>query len=298
MSSINYQQCPLCHSTDIHSVFNVKDYTVSKEFFEVWHCNQCSFRFTQNIPDIEDIGKYYQSATYVSHSDTQEGVINKLYHIVRNYTLQSKRKLIEQVSRKNKGSLLDIGAGTGAFVNMMKLAGWEITGLEPDATARQNALNKYGVQLQLPSTLYELPENNFDAITMWHVLEHVHDLHGYIECCKSILKNDGRLIVAVPNYTSKDAAIYREYWAAYDVPRHLYHFSPGSMQQLMQAHGLVIESYKPMWFDSFYVSMLSEQYKNHKGSLIKAFANGTSSNIKCLANAQHCSSVIYIARKQ
>jgi 2-polyprenyl-3-methyl-5-hydroxy-6-metoxy-1,4-benzoquinol methylase len=294
---ISYSHCPSCASTSIHKALSVKDYTVSNKVFEIWHCDNCSFRFTQNIPVIKEIGTYYQSNAYVSHSDTQEGFINKLYHTIRNYTLQSKRKLIQSSTKKQTGTLLDIGAGTGAFANAMKIAGWEVTGLEPDEKARKNALNKYHLNLLLPETLYHLPKNTFDAITMWHVLEHVHDLHGYMNCFKNILKQDGRLLIAVPNYTSYDAKHYEECWAAYDVPRHLYHFSPKCMQQLMQQYGFIIEAYKPMWFDSFYVSMLSEQYKNGRGAIVKAFFNGLISNFNCLFNSQLCSSVIYVLKK-
>lgn len=297
MSVINYSQCPCCGSNNIHQALSAQDYTVSKDIFEIWHCNDCSFRFTQNIPVMEEIGKYYQSNAYVSHSDTQEGLVNKMYHIVRNRTLQSKRKLIQFFTKKKSGVLLDIGAGTGAFAHTMKVAGWDVTGLEPDVIARQNAFNKYQLHLQLPDELYGLSANCFDTITMWHVLEHVHDLHGYIDCFKKILKADGKLIIAVPNYTSKDAATYKEYWAAYDVPRHLYHFSPASMRQLMQQYGFVIESYKPMFFDSFYVSLLSEQYKNGEGHWVKAFFNGLLSNLNCLLNPTLCSSVIYVIKK-
>ena len=298
MSLINYTQCPVCKSADISKCLSAKDFTVTQEVFDIWHCDQCTHRFTQNIPDANSIGKYYQSAAYVSHSDTNEGLINRLYHLVRNYTLQTKRRLIEKESGLLNGNLLDVGAGVGAFTNEMKQSGWNITGLEPDETARKNANEKYQLQFQLPENLYALPENNFDVITMWHVLEHVHELHGYIETFHRILKADGTLIIAVPNYTSYDASCYKEYWAAYDVPRHLYHFSPKSMETLAQLKGFTVKAFKPMWFDSFYVSMLSEQYKNGKGNIIKAFFAGLISNIKSIGNAKNCSSVIYVMKKK
>ena len=141
----------------------------------------------------------------------------------------------------------------------MQEAGWKVTGLEPDATARQVAINKFGLQMDDPETLFSLPPDSLDVITMWHVLEHVHNLQGYLEKYYSILKSTGKLIIAVPNYTSHDATHYAEHWAAYDVPRHLYHFSPVSLERLAKLKGFKIEAYKPMWYDSFYVSMLSEQ---------------------------------------
>ncbi|MFL9482652.1 class I SAM-dependent methyltransferase [Chitinophagaceae bacterium LWZ2-11] len=297
MTNIIYRQCPACGSNSILKQLSAKDYTVSQTDFEIWHCDSCTLRFTQNVPDAANIGSYYQSSNYVSHSDTKKGFINRLYHVVRNYTLQSKRKLVEKVTGIHAGALLDIGSGTGYFAHTMQHAGWKVTGLEPDSSARNVAIEKYAMHLQSPEVLYTLPNDSFDAITMWHVLEHVHDLHGYWDKFGSLLKKDGRLIIAVPNYTSYDAQTYNEYWAAYDVPRHLYHFSPESLQLLAQQKGFTVEAYKPMWFDSFYVSMLSEQCKNGKGNLPGALVKGFISNLKTMNDSKKCSSVIYVLRK-
>jgi 2-polyprenyl-3-methyl-5-hydroxy-6-metoxy-1,4-benzoquinol methylase len=294
---ITYNQCPVCSSTNIKEVLRAKDYTVSKELFSVWHCNACTCRFTQNIPSAEDIGAYYQSADYVSHSDTKKGVINKLYHTVRNYTVQKKKQLIEKLSEKKRGSLLDVGAGTGAFAAIMLEAGWNVSGLEPDATARENALTNHQLQLQTLDALFSFNDKQFDVITLWHVLEHVHELHQYIETFHRILKDDGTLIVAVPNYTSYDAQVYKEFWAAYDVPRHLYHFSPAAMKQLMQQQNFKVVQCKPMWFDSFYVAMLSEHYKTGHNNFLRAAWNGITSNTKAMSDARKCSSVIYVIKK-
>lgn len=294
---INHTLCPFCQSAAIQPVLAVRDHTVSKELFEVWHCDGCSNRFTQLVPDVASIGPYYQSAAYISHSDTNKGLVNRLYHLVRNYTLRSKRKLIRRVTGKEKGLLLDVGAGIGAFAHTMREAGWEVTALEPDEKARQRAQEKYGLELQSPETLYQLPDAQYDAITLWHVLEHVHDLHGYLQVFARILKPGGKLIIAVPNYTSYDATVYQQYWAAYDVPRHLYHFSPAGMELLGQQKGFRLETTLPMWFDSLYVSMLSEQYKNGKSNLPGALRTGIWSNVKTLSNAKKCSSVIYVFSK-
>lgn len=295
---ISYKHCPCCGSASIFPVLSVKDHTVSGEVFEIWHCDECTARFTQHVPTAELIGPYYQSAAYVSHSDTAKGLVNRLYHLVRNRTLQSKRKLLQKVTGKQTGKILDVGAGTGAFVHTMQQAGWEVTGLEPDDTARQNATKKHGLDLLPPGQLFHFTEPQFDAITMWHVLEHVHDLHGYLQQFQKILKPGGHLVIAVPNYTSYDAKVYKEFWAAYDVPRHLYHFSPKSMVILGNEKGFDLADTKPMWFDSFYVAMLSEQYRNESGNLIGAVWNGMISNIKTLFNKNRCSSVIYIFTKK
>lgn len=296
--SIHYENCLCCGSAAISKSFSCKDFTVSNEVFEVWRCSNCTFKFTQDIPSAAEIGPYYQSNEYVSHSDTKEGLVNRLYHLVRNYTLKAKRNLVADVTGIKHGVLLDVGAGTGAFAHTIQTAGWNVTGLEPDETARKNAESNYKLQLQEPETLYQLPPATFDAITMWHVLEHVHDLNGYLQKFEQILKPTGRLFVAVPNHCSYDAEHYKENWAAFDVPRHLYHFSPKSMQVLLERMGLVLEAVKPMWFDSFYVSMLSEKYKKGKDSLISAVWTGLKSNLKAYSDTKRCSSVIYIISKK
>ncbi|MEO8109123.1 MAG: class I SAM-dependent methyltransferase [Ginsengibacter sp.] len=276
-------------------VFTVKDYTVSLEDFEIWECKHCTLRFTQNIPEVEEIARYYQSENYISHSDTQEGFINKLYHQVRKKTLLKKKNLVKKLTGKKNGSILDIGSGTGAFLNTMQLANWQVKGIEPDEMARKKSLELYGVQLNAAEDLYTLPANSFDAITMWHVLEHVHDLHGYINQVNDLLRPGGKIFIAVPNYTCYDEEVYKEYWAAYDVPRHLYHFSPKAMKELLELHGLSIDSVRPMWYDSFYVSLLSEKYKTGKSNPARAFLNGMISNSKAMLNIKKCSSVIYVA---
>lgn len=295
---IHYSKCPVCDSSSIVPQLRAVDNTVSKERFEIWHCNNCSLRFTQDIPEQEAIGAYYASDAYVSHSDTKEGLVNKLYHRVRKITLRSKYKLVTRETRLSAGSILDIGCGTGAFLNTMEERGWRITGLEPDPTARARAKELYHITAMEPQELYKLPAGNFDAISMWHVLEHVHDLHGYVEQLSRLVTDTGRIFIAVPNYTSYDAGVYGENWAAYDVPRHLYHFSPQSMEKLLNGHGLKLLRYRPMWFDSIYVSMLSEQYKRGKGNLPAACWNGFLSNLKALGNPRKCSSVIYVIGKE
>ena len=292
---ILYNSCPCCGQKNIAPLLSAEDYTVSHKRFEIWECKNCTLRFTQNAPDSVEIGAYYQSENYISHSDTNEGFINRLYHKVRIRTLIQKRKLVETGTGKTTGSILDLGCGTGAFLHTMEEAGWEITGLEPDEGARKKALELYGLHLNISQKLFSLPAGSFDAITMWHVLEHVHELHAYIKRLKELLNPGGKLFIAVPNYTCYDAKIYKEYWAAYDVPRHLYHFSPASMNTFLSLHGMHLNSIKPMWYDSFYVSMLSEKYKTGKPHYLKAFIEGGISNFKALVNKQKCSSVIYIA---
>jgi 2-polyprenyl-3-methyl-5-hydroxy-6-metoxy-1,4-benzoquinol methylase len=293
MRLIYYNSCPLCGSSNIREVLTAQDYTVSGEKFEIWHCGHCTGRFTQNVPSSGRIGRYYQSQEYISHSETRKGLINRLYHSVRKITLRSKANWIKAATGLKQGQLLDIGSGTGAFLHYMQQNGWKASGLEPDEQARQNALKLYKVTAQPVEQLFSLPPASFDAITMWHVLEHVHEVHAYLQQIGTLLKPEGAVLIAVPNYTSPDAEHYGAAWAAYDVPRHLYHFSPMAMEQLLKQHNLQIVKKHPMVFDAFYVSLLSEKYKTGHGRLLAGAWNGLLSYRKALKETDRCSSIVY-----
>ena len=297
MSLIHYNSCPSCFSDKLQLALKAVDHTVSHETFEIWQCQQCGLRFTQNVPDAEAIGHYYRSDNYISHTNTNKGLVNRLYHMVRKQTLSDKYRLISSATRSKQGKLLDIGAGTGAFVAHMQENGWEVTGLEPDEVAREKARTDHRVQLLEMDHLSSFASESFDAITLWHVLEHVHDLHPYLDRLKTLIKRDGRIFIAVPNYTAYDAVVYQGAWAAYDVPRHLYHFSPDSMEDLLDKHGLQLQFSQPMWYDSLYISLLSEKYRNGHGNTLKAVWNGVVSNLKAFVDKSKCSSLIYVISK-
>jgi SAM-dependent methyltransferase len=290
---IHYTHCPACNGTQLLPVMDVIDYTVSGESFPIVECASCTLRFTQDVPGPDAISPYYKSEDYVSHSNASRGFINRVYYSVRTRTMKRKRRLVEKGTGKNKGQILDYGSGVGTFADEMKQHGGSVTGLEPDEDARAVAASQYGLKLQDTKMLFDLAPGTFDAITLWHVLEHVHDLSACILQLKKLLKADGRIFIAVPNYTSADAEIYKELWAAYDVPRHLYHFSPQSVQALMERFGLKVISYTPMWYDSFYISLLSSKYKKGKTSWVEAIFNGSRSNLRALGNPKKASSVIY-----
>ncbi|WP_225321277.1 class I SAM-dependent methyltransferase [Rhizosphaericola mali] len=295
---IHYTACPICNSKNIAFALEAEDYTVSHKKFPIWKCEDCTGCFTQDVPDLEHIGPYYNAEAYVSHSDTKKGIINRLYHSIRKITLKQKRNLVQEESKLKSGKLLDIGAGTGAFAHQMNISGWTVTGLEPDEIARQNALKLHGLNLLPSDQLFSFPTESFDVVTMWHVLEHVHSLHEYMDAIKKILRPNGVAMIAVPNYTSYDAQHYGVYWAAWDVPRHLYHFSPKSMSTLAEEHGMEVVHHIPMIFDSYYVSMLSEKYKNGKYKNLSAFINGNESNTKAQRDPKKFSSVIYVIKKK
>jgi SAM-dependent methyltransferase len=287
--------CPVCKSEQIRFALKAMDHTVSGEYFEIWECSHCSLRFTRNAPPPEEIGRYYQSENYISHSNTRKGLVNTLYHRVRNHTMHSKCRLLCSVTGLKQGAHLDLGAGTGAFVQYMNGKSWNSQGIEPDETARRRALADHQTSLLPQEAFQTLPSGSFDAITLWHVLEHIHDLHPSLQQIKKLLRPSGKLFIAVPNYTGYDGRKYRENWAAYDVPRHLYHFSPASMKYLLEANGFKLIRILPMWFDSFYISLLSEKYATGHPSLFKGFLAGAISNMKAVTGKGLCSSLIYVA---
>jgi len=292
----NLDTCPVCKSSSFKNSLVCKDYTVSQESFNIVVCEACGFNFTNPRPEDTIIGNYYKSEDYISHSDTKKGLISQLYHIVRNYTLNKKVNLINHfVSR---GTILDYGCGTGMFLKTCLDNDWKCYGIEPDSDAIKLATRKELNVFQSKELLNSFDSNLFfDAITLWHVLEHVTDLDDTLNFFKSKLKTNGVLVIAVPNHKSFDAQLYKEHWAAYDVPRHLYHFHKETVEKLLGNFGFTLVNTKPMRFDSFYVSMLSEKYKTGKINYFKAFINGLTSNLKAKSSADY-SSVIYVFKKK
>jgi len=299
LSYMNHlKQCAVCGGERFHTFLKGKNYRMDGERFDIVECDSCSFRFTNPIPTEEKIGAYYDPGNYVSHSETKKGLVNFLFHQVRKITLSAKYKLI---SKHAKGKhLLDIGCGSGRFIEFVKQKGWSVKGLEPDEETRAFCL-KNGLDVSPASELGDQSENAYDIITMWHVLEHVYHLNKDIESISKTLKQDGTLFVAVPNCASYDAQKYGEHWAAYDLPIHLHHFRKENVEQLFQKHGMKVVDTLPMKFDSYYISLISEQYKSGKDSLgigmmIKGFWTGLVSNLK--AKKGTYSSQIYVIKHQ
>jgi len=294
MSKFNVQQCPVCDGKTFSPFLTCTDFFVSGEQFRIKQCNSCGFKITENIEDEDNIGPYYQSENYISHSNTSKGIVNSVYHSVRKYMLDRKRRLVEKATGIRNGDILDVGTGTGFFLNEMKENGWQVTGTEKSSDAREFAKKEFNLD-NLPSEkLFTLNKNSFDAITLWHVLEHIHLLNENMETFARLLKNDGKLIIAVPNHESSDAKHYKEFWAAYDVPRHIWHFAPKQMKQLGEKHGFKLALLHTMPFDSFYVAMLSEKYKKSKLALFKGIFFGKISWLNSAFNTSKCSSVIYV----
>lgn len=269
-----------------------KDYSVSKEVFDLHHNPEYDMLLTFPKPSLEQLSRYYESEDYISHTDGRRSLFEKIYQFVKGITLKRKLKLINSISQK--GHLLDIGAGTGDFLSIAKKDTWKVVGIEPNQKAKSIAMNK-GVDFV--KNLNELEDNTFDVITMWHVLEHVPNLEEYIEQLKRLVKPQGKIIIAVPNFKSYDAKYYREYWAAFDTPRHLWHFSKKSIELLFAKQNLKLIDILPMKFDSYYVSLLSEKYKNGKMNFLNAVWVGWKSN-RYGSKKKEYSSHIYILKNE
>ncbi len=292
------KECPACGSENHSFVRKCKDFTVSAEIFSIVQCNSCSLLFTNPRPDNMEISRYYESKDYISHSNSDAGLFNKAYKLIRNYSIRKKLQLIEEHHSGTQKFLLDIGCGTGEFLNACQNAGWTVKGIEPSHNAREQAKKNWSLNVFEESGINKLIEQEKqNVITMWHVLEHVHALKTRLGQVNSLLAKDGLFIVAVPNPTSWDAKYYEENWAAYDVPRHLYHFSPDVLKKIVSNFGFKHIASKPMPFDAFYVSILSEKYKTGKSGLFSALKSGLLSNSKAGKSAESYSSVIYIFRK-
>ena len=269
----------------------VKDYSVSQEIFDLYYDEELDMLITDPQPSLENLGKYYESVDYISHTDSKRSLFEKCYHFIKSIALKNKLNLVNSL-QPAKGSILDIGAGTGDFLSVVKENGWNTIGVEPSEKAKAIAKNK-GVAFVDQTS--ELENNSFDIITMWHVLEHVPNLDNQLKELKRLLKPNGNLIIAVPNFKSFDAKHYGNFWAAYDVPIHFWHFSKTAIKRLFAKEDMELVQVLPMKFDSFYVSLLSEKYKTGKMNFIKAFFIGLQSNWKAKKNFEY-SSHIYVLK--
>lgn len=295
---IAVESCPACNGKGFVPFLVCKDHTVSRETFQLLQCDQCGLVITTPRPDSDQLGRYYISEEYISHTNKSASIIDTVYLRARRLTLRWKLRLLQTYSKPVAGTLLDYGCGTGEFLAAAKQNGYTVAGVEPSQGAREKALTITNAPIY--GELQSLQTKTFDIITLWHVLEHVPDVNSVIDQLCAKLTHNGTIFIAVPNHNSADGKHYGTNWAGYDVPRHLWHFSKRTMNLLLGNHGLQIRHLVPMKLDAYYVSLLSEKYIDGKQTvtnMMRAFLKGASSNIKARKTGEY-SSLIYIAQKK
>lgn len=293
-SNNNPERCPLCDGTDLKEYLRTKDYFLSGEEFTLIKCNQCQLIFTTPFPAENELAGYYKSEQYYSHKTDQKSFTKTIYHFARRINIKSKYRLVNKLI--HPGKVLEFGSGSGELLYYFKKKGWNVTGIEPDKTSREFAKHEYDLNIVSENTPETIVNNSFDLVMLWHVLEHVYNLNEKVLEINKLLKNNGLLVLAVPNIESFDARKYGAQWAAIDVPRHLYHFTKHSLTFLLNKHGFSIREILPMKLDAFYVSLLSERYRHSKLSWFSASLNGLRSNLRGSIDKNY-SSMIFVAEK-
>ena len=282
--------------SELVTYLTVKDHSVSGEEFELLVNNEFGFLETHPQPASDKLPEYYKSDDYISHTDSKRNLLEKAYHVVRNISLKRKLKLINSFASEDK-KLLDVGCGTGDFLQIAQQVNWTVTGIEPNEEARKIANSKTNNSVFNVKQLLEFEKQSFDVITLWHVLEHLPNLNEHVSILKSLLKEKGNLIIAVPNYKSYDAMYYKNFWAAFDAPRHLWHFNQESVAKLFANENMEVVEILPMKFDAYYVSLLSEKYKSGWMNIFNAIRVALISNLKAKGTGEY-SSLIYVIKKR
>ncbi|MBQ0129877.1 MAG: methyltransferase domain-containing protein [bacterium] len=288
-------KCPWCQSEKAHTHLSLKDYFLTQESFDIIVCEDCGLLYTTPKPSDEKLGDYYKSEAYYSHQENKKGFIPRVYEAVKSVNL--KHKIAIATQGKEPGRLLDIGCGVGDFLHYAEQNGWQCTGAEPSEDASSIAKKRIKAEIMLPKDLEKLPDESFDVITMWHVLEHVSDLQWQVNQLNRLLKKGGRLVIALPNFRSYDAQYYKDKWAAYDVPRHLNHFSQDSIAKIFNINGLIQNPTQKLVWDAFYISFMSEKYRQKSLPLLRGIYRGMISNLRARKSGEW-SSLVYVFEKR
>ena len=288
-------KCPWCGSEKAQINLWLKDEFLTKEDFHICECLNCGLQYTMPRPSKDKIGNYYKSEEYYSHQENKKGFIPRLYETVKKINLKHKYTLATKGLAK--GKLLDIGCGVGDFIHTAEQKKWDCMGVEPSDDAKAIARKRVKANIVNSIELEQIPDNTFDLITMWHVLEHVDDLKWQVEQLERLIKPNGRIVIAVPNYKSYDGQFYKEYWAAYDVPRHLNHFNKQVITKIFKTKKLELMKTEKLIWDAYYISFMSEQYRIHKFPLIRGAYRGLVSNCKARRSGEW-SSMVYVFEAQ
>lgn len=294
---VHLDKCPVCLSDRITLYLKTFDRLHSGEEFSLFRCQACNFIFTQDHPDEKEAGKYYESDDYIAHNDRAGGAYNKIYLIIRSIMIKRKKRMVRKITYLKSGNLLDVGSGTGYFAGVMKRAGWNVTCIEPNKRARDFAAEVFNLNMISYDQTTSLPDSCFDCITLWHVLEHLHNPYDYIATLKKLLKPSGIMMVALPNSNSLDSHHYVHNWAAWDTPRHLWHFNPDNFRLFSGKAGLHISEVKSLPFDVFYISILSERNRGTAFPLIKGMIKGLLFTMRTFFRKDKSSSQVFVLHK-
>ena len=325
MKLLSFQTCPLCDSKKIAPFLTCRDTLTHRGEFTIASCGECGFRFTNPYPSAEDIHVFYDTPDYTPVSNSKEGLLNKGYHLARRVMLRAKRRLVQRLvgrglrsapprgsnqafhetslepqggaERSPRPTLLDIGCGTGEFLATMKQAGWSVQGVEPYEPAKNSAIKNFQIPVTDLAGQSSLPDHAYDVITLWHVLEHAHDLHRSMAEISRLLKPGGLVLIGVPNCDSWDAKFYGAHWAAYDTPRHLFHFNPATMRRLATRHNFEVASIHPLFFDPIYIPLLTEKKRADKNVLRGVYA-AIRSFIFSLFYPAKCTAIAYVLKSE
>ena len=267
----------------------IKDHFLSQETFEVKPSMYPGILETVPKPSEDKLADYYDSLDYISHQTQSKSLKDKIYQSVKSLMIQRKKSQILKFYKT--GKILDIGAGTGDFLEAFEDDKWEKFAIEPSEKLHPVFKQK---NILRQNELSNFDDDSFEIITLWHSLEHISNLEHTLLEIKRILKPKGVIFIAVPNHKSYDAKFYKTYWAAWDVPRHLWHFSRTGLKTLFSDYHLKCIQEKAMPFDSYYVSLLSETYRPN-GLKVRAFLIGLLSNLKASINNEY-SSITYVLK--
>ena len=290
--------CPACDAADTADLFNAKDHLVSGREFLIRRCNNCGMGWTVDPPPEEEAGRYYVSEEYISHSDRKQSLADYLYHLARSFMLGRKHRITSSSVGRSSGVLLDIGSGTGYFAAFMQKRGWKVTGFELNDEARNYSASRFGIKVASPEEIRELPSASADCITFWHVLEHLYDPAGWLAEVRRILRDDGKCIIALPNFASADAEWFGSRWAALDVPRHLWHFTPDAVRRFAVKEGFTVDRIVPLPLDLFYIAWLSYRNAGRRLPLIRGAFTGVLIALRNLFQREKASSLVYVISKR
>ena len=290
--------CPACASAGTADLFTAKDHLVSGGEFLIRRCTSCGMGWTVDPPSEEDAGRFYVSEEYISHTDRKQSLADYLYHLARRFMLGRKHRITTSSADRSSGTLLDIGSGTGYFAAFMQKKGWRVTGVELNDQARNFSASRFGINVASPGEVSGLASASADCITFWHVLEHLYDPAGWLAEVRRILRDNGKCIIALPNFASADEEWFGSQWAALDVPRHLWHFTPEAVRQFVGKQGFAVDWIEPLPLDLFYIASLSYRNEGKGLPLIRGAFTGVLIALRNLFHPERASSLVYVISKK